>query len=61
MKVVILAGGFGAVRLSEYTQSIPKPMVKIGPYPLIIHIMCHYIKFGFNDFIICCRIIKGYR
>ena len=32
MKVVILAGGFGT-RLSEYTQSIPKPMVKIGPYP----------------------------
>ena len=51
MKVVILAGGFGT-RLSEYTQSIPKPMVKIGPYPLIIHIMSHYIKFGFNDFII---------
>ena len=51
MKVVILAGGFGT-RLSEYTQAIPKPMVKIGPYPLIIHIMSHYIKFGFRDFII---------
>ena len=55
MKVVILAGGFGT-RLSEYTQSIPKPMVKIGPYPLIIHIMSHYIKFGFNDFIIAADI-----
>ncbi len=63
MKVVILAGGFGT-RLSEYTQSIPKPMVKIGPYPLIIHIMKHYIKFGFNDFIIAAGyksyIIKKY-
>ena len=51
MKVVILAGGLGT-RLSEYTKSIPKPMVKIGPYPIIIHIMKHYIKFGFNNFII---------
>ena len=46
MKVVILAGGFGT-RLSEYTQSIPKPMVKIGPYPLIIHIMSSLYKIWF--------------
>ena len=51
MKVVILAGGFGT-RLTEYTQTIPKPMVKIGNKPIIIHIMTHYLKFGFNDFII---------
>ena len=51
MKVVILAGGL--VRDYQSTQkSIPKPMVKIGPYPIIIHIMKHYIKFGFNNFII---------
>ena len=51
MKVVILAGGLGT-RLSEYTKTIPKPMVKIGPYPIIIHIIKHYIKYGFNDFIL---------
>ena len=51
MKVVILAGGLGT-RLSEYTNVIPKPMVKIGPYPIIVHIMNHYLRFGFNDFII---------
>ena len=51
MKVVILAGGLGT-RLSEYTKVIPKPMVKIGPFPIIVHIMNHYLKFGFNDFII---------
>ena len=51
MKVVILAGGLGT-RLSEYTHVIPKPMVKIGPYPIIAHIMNHYLRFGFNDFII---------
>ena len=38
MKVVILAGGFGT-RLSEYTNKIPKPLVKIGKYPILIHIM----------------------
>ena len=51
MKVVILAGGLGT-RLSEYTKVIPKPMVKIGPFPIIVRIMHHYLKFGFNDFII---------
>ena len=50
MKVVILAGGLGT-RLGEYTHAIPKPMVKIGPYPIIIHIMRHYIRYGFKDFI----------
>ena len=49
MKVVILAGGFGT-RLSEYTKSIPKPMVKINGKPILIHIMDHYSKYGFKDF-----------
>ena len=51
MKVVILAGGFGT-RLSEYTKSIPKPMIKIGRLPILVHIMKHYAKFGFNEFYI---------
>ena len=51
MKVVILAGGLGT-RLSEYTESIPKPMVKIANKPIIELIIKHYNKFGFNDFII---------
>ena len=38
MKVILLAGGFGT-RLSEYTDSIPKPMVKIGDKPMLWHIM----------------------
>ena len=48
---VILSGGLGT-RLSEYTKVIPKPMVKIGSFPIIVRIMHHYLKFGFNDFII---------
>jgi len=51
MKVVILAGGFGT-RISEYTKSIPKPMIKIKDKPILVHIMQHYYKFGFNDFYI---------
>ena len=51
MKIIILAGGLGT-RLSEHTKFVPKPMVKIGRYPIIIHIMQHYIKHGFNEFII---------
>ena len=63
MKVIILAGGLGT-RLSEYTKLIPKPMVKIGHYPILIHIMNHYSKYGFNNFIIATgyksKIIKNY-
>ena len=51
MKVVILAGGLGT-RLAEYTQIIPKPMIKIGNDPIVIHIMNHYLKYGFNNFIL---------
>ena len=51
MKIIILAGGMGT-RLSEYTKSIPKPMVKINKIPIIIHIMRHYAKSGYKNFII---------
>ena len=52
MQLVILAGGFGT-RISEETDSKPKPMVKIGEYPIIIHIMKYFSYFGINDFVIC--------
>jgi len=51
MKVVILAGGLGT-RISEYTKNIPKPMIKVGKYPLIVHIIKHYFKYGYNEFYI---------
>ena len=51
MKIVILAGGLGT-RLSEYTKTIPKPMVKVAGEPIILHIMNHYAKYGFKEFII---------
>jgi glucose-1-phosphate cytidylyltransferase len=57
-KVVILAGGRGT-RLSEETHAIPKPMVHIGGRPIIWHIMSHYARFGFTDFVVACG-YKGY-
>ena len=51
MKVIILSGGYGT-RLSEYTDAIPKPMVKIGDLPILVHIMKSYSKYNFNDFVI---------
>jgi glucose-1-phosphate cytidylyltransferase len=56
MKVVILAGGRGT-RVSEETQTIPKPMVEIGGKPILWHIMKIYSYYGFYDFIVC----LGYR
>ncbi len=58
MKAVILAGGLGT-RLSEETILKPKPMVEIGGYPIIWHIMKIYSFYGINDFIICCG-YKGF-
>ena len=58
MKAVILAGGLGT-RISEETDSKPKPMVSIGGYPILWHIMKIYRASGVNDFIICCG-YKGY-
>ena len=51
MKVVLLAGGFGT-RLSEYTKTMPKPMINIGGKPMLLHIMKLYAKYGFKDFYI---------
>lgn len=58
MKVVIFAGGLGT-RISEETDTRPKPMVEIGGKPIIWHIMKIYESFGFNEFIICLG-YKGY-
>ena len=63
MKVVLLAGGFGT-RISEYTKTIPKPMIDIDGKPILFHIMKHYAKYGFKDFYIALgykgEVIKKY-
>jgi glucose-1-phosphate cytidylyltransferase len=58
MKAVILAGGLGT-RLSEETETKPKPMVEIGGKPILWHILKTYSFYGINDFVICCG-YKGY-
>lgn len=50
-KVVIFAGGMGT-RLSEKTELTPKPLVPIGPDPVMVHIMRHFYKAGYREFII---------
>ncbi|MHC4941367.1 MAG: sugar phosphate nucleotidyltransferase, partial [Planctomycetota bacterium] len=56
MKVVLFCGGLG-MRLREYSDRIPKPMVPIGHRPILWHVMRYYAHFGHKDFIIC----LGYR
>ena len=51
MKVVILAGGRGT-RLAEETSVRPKPMVEIGGYPILWHIMNIYACRGFKEFVL---------
>ena len=53
MKVLLLAGGLGT-RLGEETSIRPKPMVEIGGYPIIWHIMKLYTHYGLTDFVILC-------
>jgi glucose-1-phosphate cytidylyltransferase len=52
MKVILFCGGHG-MRLREYSESIPKPMVTIGYRPILWHIMKYYAHFGHKDFILC--------
>lgn len=56
MKTLLLAGGFGT-RFSEATDLIPKPMIQIGPHPILWHIMKIYSKYGYNDFVV----LLGYK
>jgi len=63
MKVIILAGGFGT-RLSEYTEAMPKPMIKVGSKPILLHIMRTFAHFGHKDFYLAlgykAEVIKEY-
>jgi glucose-1-phosphate cytidylyltransferase len=52
MKVVLFCGGLG-MRLRDYSESIPKPMVQLGYRPLLWNVMKYYAHFGHKDFIIC--------
>lgn len=63
MKVVLFCGGFG-MRMREYSESVPKPMVPVGSRPIIWHVMRYYAHYGHKDFILCLgykgEVIKNY-
>lgn len=63
MKVVLFCGGQG-MRIREYSDSIPKPMVPIGYRPIMWHLMKYYAHYGHRDFILClgykADVIKDY-
>ena len=63
MKVVIFCGGLG-LRIRDFSEKIPKPMVPIGQYPILWHIMRYYAHHGHNEFILClgykAEVIKRY-
>jgi glucose-1-phosphate cytidylyltransferase len=63
MKVVLFCGGAG-MRLRGYADDVPKPMVTIGPRPILWHLMKYYSHFGHKEFILCLgykgNIIKDY-
>ena len=52
MKVVLFCGGRG-MRLREFSEAIPKPMVPLGYRPVLWHVMKYYAHFGHKDFILC--------
>lgn len=63
MKVVLFCGGLGT-RIRDYSESIPKPMVPIGNYPIIRHVMQYYSEYGYRDFVLClgykANVVKNY-
>lgn len=52
MKVVILCGGQGT-RIRGINDDVPKPMIPVGGYPILWHIMRGYAAAGFKDFVLC--------
>jgi len=52
MKVVILCGGKGT-RIRGIDDDVPKPLIPIGKYPVLWHIMNTYAYYGHNEFILC--------
>ena len=63
MKVVLFCGGRG-LRMREASETVPKPMVKVGRRPVLWHIMKYYAHYGHTDFVLClghkAEVIKDY-
>ena len=63
MKVVLFCGGQG-LRLREFSEAVPKPMVPIGTRPILWHNMRYFAHFGHKEFVLClgykAEVIKEY-
>src|SRR5271166_4410359 len=63
MKVVLFCGGLG-MRIREYPEPVPKPMITIGYRPILWHVMKYYAHYGHKDFILClgykADVVKNY-
>ena len=63
MKVVLFCGGQG-MRIREVSDRVPKPMVRVGDRPILLHVMKYYAHFGHTEFILCLgyqgHVIKEY-
>ena len=63
MKVVLFCGGLG-LRLRDYSEHIPKPMINIGYRPILWHVMKYYAYYGYHDFVLClgygADVVKNY-
>lgn len=52
MKTVLFCGGQG-MRIREYSEAVPKPMIPIGQQPIMWHLMQYYAQYGHKDFVLC--------
>ncbi len=63
MKVVLFCGGLGT-RIRDYSEFIPKPMIPVGNYPILWHLMQYYSQYGHQDFVLClgykANVVKNY-
>ena len=52
MKIIILCGGYGT-RIRDVAEDLPKPMIPVGRFPILWHLMKYYAKYGYEDFVLC--------
>ena len=52
MKTIILCGGYGT-RIRDVSENVPKPMIPVGRYPILWHLMKYYAAYGHKDFVLC--------
>lgn len=52
MKTILFCGGFG-MRIRDYAENVPKPMIPVGGKPILWHLMDYYSQFDCKDFVLC--------